>query len=161
MTREEFIEKLREKNEEYSKIYLILEDYEKYINLFNKYFCHKKSNSGVGTIEFVFSERLAEENVAFLENWPQREQKIRARIKKNKYMSRGGKISDEKELRISSRKFVDLNLYFDLDEEFSKIENIEDYIKNLKIRKEKIEEIVLNRLKNKRKQKASDENQPQ
>ena len=158
MTREEFIKKLKEKNAEYASIYLVLENYEKYQLLFNRYFCYKKVSSENNDEQFVYSQRLATENLTFLENWLEREKKIRARLKKNKYMSRGGKISDERELKDSSRKFAELNLYFDLDKEFSQIENIDEYIKKLKDRKEKIEKFVLN---NRKKSESPGESQPQ
>lgn len=143
---EEQIKKLKEENSEYVELCEIIDSYDTFINLYHLHFCKKLED---GTYEF--SEEFAKKNAEFLQNWAEKRKKLETRLKKNKYFSRGGKISDERDLKYGQRRYFDLEIYSQLENDFAEIESklvdlsnsdekdLRFYIEELKKQKEKIE----------------------
>ena len=130
--------------EEYSEIIAVLRDYQRYTNLYHLHFC----NSVKG--EFVYDPEREERNKTFYTGWPERKQVIIARIKKDNYFVRNGKIGDKKELRKKDTKFQELRVYYELRDKFVAIESVivrqsphatlEGHIAMLKKRRDELEE---------------------
>ncbi len=146
--------------EEYARIYRIISDYEKYMELYQRYFFTKRVVNGKDPIlrqEFYeFNPALVESNKQFLLKWPEKLEKIQARIDKNSYKSKGSRDADSRDKRIGIKKNYELGIYYKLDERFSRTavkiaekrglgedanyaELLEDYIARLAKRKAEIE----------------------
>lgn len=104
--------------EEYAEIVAVLRDYQRYTNLYHLHFCGSVKG------EFVYDPEREERNNAFYAGWPERKQVIIARIKKDNYFVRNGKIGDKKELRKKDTKFQELRVYYELRDKFAALESV-------------------------------------
>lgn len=107
--------------EEYEELVAVLSDYQRFLNLYHIYFC-KASQSG--SSEWVFIPESEERNQTFYAGWPERKEKILARIKANKYFVRNGRIGDKKELRTKDAKYQDLAVFYELKKKFEALETV-------------------------------------
>ena len=123
-------------NPDYKEISKIIYAYEEFLHLKNVYFSsHENKND---------DKSIQEKNIEFIQTWPEKKAKIKARMKKNNYFSKGGRIGDEKTLRKGDAKYYELLSYFSLEKDFTEIAKsltsnpeeyevaLEEYIKQLK-----------------------------
>ena len=138
-------QRLRQANATYEQICETIENFKEYEKLFALYFCKKLTDEKGVLIDYVFQEKLIDQNANFVKNWETKQEKIEARLKRNSYFG-NGKSKDQRDLRTGRQKFKDLIKYYYLKELFEKVENniagemtLEQYISQLKKRQKEIE----------------------
>ncbi len=113
-------------NNEYEDLISALERVDSYVDYHNRFFCVQKTVRGVdGSVQdfyYEFSQKRAEETESFYNGWFDKKAKTQARLKKNKYMSKGGRIADIKTLKTGDVKYAQIKDYFALKPSFDKLD---------------------------------------
>lgn len=95
----------------------IAENYGMFKSLHDKYFMRFVKYKDGGTA-YVYDESRAKAHAEFVATWPQKKEKIIARIKKGDYKFSGGsgRARDKKEIAEKDVRYAALTLYYELAE---------------------------------------------
>lgn len=156
MLTEQQKEQLSSQSPEYIELRAVISDYNKYVWLNKKHYCIKSYiNEEYPEIKeevYTYSADLAQRNSDFMERWPEKKAKIIARLKKDRYFARGGKISDKRTLKDGEVRFSELSDYVDLKQKFDTLYRmlaggpvgrsrlLEDHIESLQARVKQLED---------------------
>ncbi|MBQ7917816.1 MAG: hypothetical protein IJ310_03255 [Clostridia bacterium] len=125
---EEDRKNLCENNAEFVEISSIIRDYEKCVWLQKKYFCRQEwineEDPEFREAYYVYDSKLADENKKFMSQWPEKKEKLAARLKKNRFLTSGGRKRVEDDLKYGEVMFGELSDFYATNEKFNKLEEI-------------------------------------
>ncbi len=124
---------------EYDELCGKIARFSRFRELYERYLCYKVLDKTTGADKFVFAEKRAQENAEFLQNWQDKKAKILARVKKNCYKVKNGKISDLKQLKKGDRKLEELTELLNLENEFAGEFDLDEMFENLRAQRLKLE----------------------
>lgn len=156
MLTEQQKEQLSSLSPEYIELRAVISDYNKYVWLNKKHYCIKsyinEQDPEFREAVYTYSADLAQKNTEFMAKWPEKKAKIVARLKKDRYFARGGKISDKRTLKDGEIRFSELSDYVDLKQKFDTLYRmlaggpvghsrlLENHIESLKARVKQLED---------------------
>lgn len=113
---------LIKQNPEYDEINEVIADYETCLSIQEKYFSDEswinEHDPEFRDVTHDYNPEKAKKCAEFILNWETKREKIVARMKKNSYFTKAGRMKDSSDLKCGDRKFDDLLLFSELNEKF-------------------------------------------